>query len=70
MKEYSVDRIEGEMVVLIHEDETRSLSLDILPKGLQEGDILLWDGVCYKIDNDLTAKRRQQVRELIDDLFV
>lgn len=70
MKEYCVDRIEGEMVILVGEEEVVNLRRVELFEDVAEGDVLLWDGKQYHKEDSLTEERRKKSRRLIDDLFI
>lgn len=70
MKEYSIDRFEGEQAILIDRDQkTITVLKNLLPAGAAEGDVLLFDGVQYHIDQALTEQRRAEVKQLISKLF-
>ncbi len=62
---YSVDRIEGELAVLIDENElTCQVSIAQLPAQTKEGDMLrLIDGQ-YILDDAFTQARREQILQL------
>lgn len=68
--EYSIDRFEENIAVLIDENEAiQHISKELLPQEAKEGDILLFDGETYQLDKDATAVRKEEVCSLIDQLF-
>ncbi len=70
MKRFSIDRFEGNIAVLIDENENKiCISRDDLPSSVKEGDILIYDGEKYSIDFDDTDARKSEVKRLIDELF-
>ncbi len=67
---FSVDRIEGNMVVCIGENkEVIEFSRDELPDKLKEGDILSFDNDRIFLDIDEATKRKEEVSDLLDELF-
>ncbi len=62
---YSLDRFEGDVAVLVGEDETTlSVPCGELPSAAKPGDMLRpIDGV-YAIDTDATQARREQILRL------
>ena len=71
MKRYVVDRIEGEAAVCEAEGQTTvEIALRDLPKGVREGDFLVFDGKGYTIDKAGTEAQRRKVERLMDELFV
>lgn len=69
MKQYSVDRFEGDQVILVGEQDTLILSRKKFPKEIKEGTILFWNGKEYQIDEEASEQRRKQAAELIGNLF-
>ncbi len=68
--EYSIDRFEENIAVLIDENEAiQHISKELLPQEAKEGDILLFDGETYQLDKDATTARKEEVCSLIDQLF-
>ena len=72
-----VDRIEGEVAVLVADDDqgTLDMPLTILPRGLREGTVLrvteskghlLW--VSAMLDEDLRLKRLRQAETALHEL--
>ncbi len=66
---FSIDRLEESSAVLISDSEKRKVSRNLLPEGVREGDLLLWDGVQYYPDVSGTKARRNAAQKLIDELF-
>ncbi len=70
MKQYSVDRIEEHVAVLIDEcEKTKMVSLDSLPTDITETDILIFDGETYQVSKDETDARKKEIGNLMDSLF-
>ena len=67
---YVIDRFEGKYAIL--EDENKMM-IDILisdlPEGMEEGDVLIKEGDVYVIDQLETQRRKEKLRELMDDLW-
>ena len=55
-----VDRIEGDLAVVVTED---GREIRLPAKGLKEGDVL----VGGRVDPEATRRRREEVRDLIDE---
>lgn len=70
MKQYGVDRFEENLCVLVDGDGAAvSIDRSLLPAGVQEGDILSFDGKAYHLRPDTTAEKRAEAKSLIDELF-
>lgn len=70
MKQYSVDRLEGDLAILIDDQNTITEILKkLLPDDTKEGDILIQVGAEYKKENGYTENKRKESAELIDQLF-
>jgi hypothetical protein len=72
-----VDRIEGEVAVLVADDDQEILDmpLNVLPRGLREGAVLkvpeskghpLWGSAM--LDEELRLKRLRQAETILDEL--
>ena len=46
-----------------------SVARGMLPKGVKEGDILLVDRDSIKIDRSQTARRKEKIKKLMDELW-
>ena len=69
MKRYIIDRIEEGFAVVDCDGEMLNIKLDILPKGVKSGDILLNTDGDFVIDNEETQERRQKIIKLQQELF-
>ena len=67
--EYSLDRLEGEIAVLEGQDRLWDVPLSQLPLEAAPGDILLWDGQAWQIDQAKTQARKQRIAEKMRRLF-
>lgn len=70
MKKFIVDRIEGDKAVLECENkDTAVFDITSLPKGIKEGDVLVFEaGSCY-LNEEETQRRREKIRTLMSSLF-
>ncbi|MBQ4052167.1 MAG: DUF3006 domain-containing protein [Clostridia bacterium] len=69
MRQYSVDRIVDNRVVLVDEKgATVEISACDLP-SVQEGDLLTFDGEHYNLNKEQTKQKREEVKNLINSLF-
>lgn len=58
----TVDRITEGIAVLEKEDMSHiQISLDKLPLGVKEGNILVFDGAAYHIDAEAEASARERI---------
>lgn len=66
----TIDRFECHFAVCETEDgNSMNIEKNKLPQGAQSGDILLIDGDKISIDHDATHARKQQIDQLVNDLF-
>ncbi len=70
MKQYSIDRFEGDFAVLTGEDETLDIRRDALPEGAAEGSIMMqtengWM-VCVDETNDRRLRLTERRRRLLE----
>lgn len=67
---YIIDRLEERLAVCENEQkEMITVSRDLLPPGIKEGDVLReLDGV-FSRDREETGKRRQEMKKKLSDLF-
>lgn len=67
---FIIDRIEGNFVVAEAEDGTM---IDIpnykLIGEFEEGDVLVKDGQFFKVDNDLTKKRKEKIANMMKNMW-
>lgn len=67
---YSVDRIEGDIVVMIGDDgKIVKVTLSTLKIDVKEGDCLLLIDGGYRLDIEETRKRRSDIATFQDELF-
>jgi hypothetical protein len=65
-----VDRFEGEYAVCEKEDKTMmDISINDFPTGVKEGDVLIITGDIISIDIGETAKRKENIKKLMDKLW-
>ena len=62
---YAVDRLEGELAVLVDDEEnTSTVERALLPEGVVQGDVLRLEEGRYQRDGEETARRRERIRRL------
>ena len=65
-----IDRFEGEFAVCEREDKTfLNIPRKHLPKGAEEGDVIIFENGKYRIDKETTKKRRETIRKKMDELW-
>ena len=64
-----IDRFEGKYAVVEIEGKTRDFPKSIFPKSAAVGDVVEIDGEKVKILKDETEKLRQEIEELMDDVW-
>lgn len=69
MKKGIIDRFEGDIVVVEFDEEMKDIPITKLPKGVNVGDVLLFDGNKITIDKKETSKLKNEIDELMDELF-
>ncbi len=70
MKRFTVDRFEGDRVVLECENGDMAVfERRTLPKNIKEGDVLRFDGGSCYLSAEETVRRRKKIRKLMDSLF-
>lgn len=66
---YSIDRFEGELAVLVDEQETaHDVPRSLLPNGAKAGDMLRFEDGRYVPDDDAARSRREQILRLQNKL--
>ncbi len=66
---YSVDRFEGDIAVLIDENETsHCVARAQLPVSAKAGDMLRFEDGLYHLDDDAARVRREQILRLQNKL--
>ncbi|MFC7063791.1 DUF3006 domain-containing protein [Halobacillus seohaensis] len=75
MLKYTVDRIEGDIVVLLYRDNEgikKDASIDLFPKNIKDGDIVeeVNEGntISYRILKKETELQREKAKDLINKL--
>ncbi|WP_394884802.1 DUF3006 domain-containing protein [Clostridium butyricum] len=67
---FIVDRIESGFVVAETEDETMVNIPENLIKGdFKEGDILIKEDEFFKVDSDLTKKRKEEIDHMLKNMW-
>lgn len=71
VKEYTVDRFEGNYAVLENRQtkEMVNIEKDKLPQNISEGNILKYQNGNYTIDNDLQKEVEERIRQKMNDLW-
>ena len=65
-----IDRFEGDFAVCEKDDRSMiNIKKDKIPKGAKEGDVLDINGDTITIDRIETAKRKESVKKLMDELW-
>lgn len=70
MEYYSIDKIESDFAIL--EDtkkNTFKVSLNLLPKGVKETDVVFKKNARYYIDKDKSKEIKLKVQALQDEIF-
>jgi hypothetical protein len=67
---YAVDRIENNIAILenIEDKNIIEISLDLLPNGVKEKDILKLENENYVLDNDEKEERLRRIKEKMERL--
>lgn len=69
--EFVIDRFEGEFAVL--EDENggfQNIKKSLLPQNAKESDCVIFKDSKYTISKEKTESLKQEIDELMEDLFV
>lgn len=61
-----IDRFEGDWGVVEYEDRTFNLPRRMLPPGIKEGDVVVFD---VSVDDRATADRAREIEDLAGELF-
>ena len=70
MKRFTVDRFEGDKVVLECENgDTAVFDRASLPKTIREGDVLRFESESCYLNAEETEQRRQKIRRLMEAVF-
>lgn len=70
-KKYTVDRFEGKYAVCESENfKFINIEKKRLPKGVNEGDVIYFDGKKYVIDLEKTNDRKKYIEDLTRELWM
>ena len=69
MKKGIIDRFEGKIAVIEFDDEMKDMPKNKLPKEATVGDVLVFNGDQITIDQKGTKKLKQEIDDLMDELF-
>ena len=69
MKKYIIDRIEGDFAVVEYDGKMQNIKLDILPKEVKAGDMLINSNGSFVIDKQENQARLQKIMKLQQELF-
>lgn len=65
-----IDRFEGEYAICETEDgEMINIKIVDLPNEAKEGDVLIFNGDIFIIDNEAKEERKERIKKLMDDLW-
>ena len=69
-EEYIVDRIEGEIAVVEGKDlKVENILLKNIKGDPKEGDVLIKDGLNFKVDKEATIKRTEKINEMMKKMW-
>lgn len=67
---FIVDRIEGSFVVAEADDGTMvDIPENKIIGGFKEGDVLFKEGEFFKVDNELTKKRKEEIERIMKNMW-
>lgn len=68
---YSIDRFEESFAVCenLFTGEFINIKKDLLPSDAKEGSILKFENNKYVIDYEKTAKKQEEIKNMVDSLF-
>ncbi len=71
IEEYSVDRFEGEYVVLENRktNEIKNVKKDMLPENIKEGSILQYVNGKYTYNEELTKEENNRIQDKMNKLW-
>ncbi|MCI8805833.1 MAG: DUF3006 domain-containing protein [Clostridiales bacterium] len=69
--EYIIDRFEGNFAVCQNtvSDEIKNVESGLIPKGAEEGDVIVFTGDKYFLDSDKTKERKKVIEEKFNSLW-
>ncbi|HWI50438.1 MAG TPA: DUF3006 domain-containing protein [Rummeliibacillus sp.] len=69
MRKGIIDRFEGDLVVIEIDNCTIDIPKEKLPKEVNVGDQIIFDGDHITLDTEGTKKLKEEIDALADDLF-
>ena len=67
---FIIDRIESGFVVAETEDETMvNIPENFIKGDFKEGDILIKEDEFFKVDSDLTKKRKEEIDHMLKNMW-
>ena len=71
VKEYTVDRIEGDYAVCENREtqEMVNIKIDNLPKNIKEGSIIKFENNEYRIDEEKEKETSERIKQKMDNLW-
>ena len=67
---FIIDRIESGFVVAETEDETMvNIPENVIKGDFKEGDILIKEDEFFKVDSDLTKKRKEEIDHMLKNMW-
>lgn len=69
-EEYIVDRIEGKVAVVEKENsQMENIPIENIKGNPKEGDVLIKDGLNFKVDKEATIKRTEKINEMMKKMW-
>lgn len=70
IRSFIIDRIEGSFAVIELNDGTMvNIPKNKIVGEFKEGDILVEDSKFFKVDSELTKKRRKEIEHMMKDMW-
>ncbi len=67
---YIIDRIENDIVILEKENgDMTKIYVKNIVGSFKEGDILVKDGQCFKVDEEFTKIRKDEIDHIMKDMW-
>lgn len=68
---FSIDRFEGNFAICENRKTQEMVNIEksLLPEECKEGDIIKFENGKYTIDNSQTKKEKEEIKNLVDNLF-
>ena len=66
----TIDRVEGKIVVADNDGEQMTLDISVIDGNVSEGDVIV-ETSCgrYRVDKNMTGKRRKDIMDLQNSLW-